>query len=256
MHFEIWIKIEWKGIKLRTKGEKEEKYLKGAILGTGLQRIVWERDPPLCKHLRKREKKASGCSDFPPGCCLSGEGEVFVGSGSVQCPVPGCYRWQFCQKSLSCCQLHGGDTASDGWCVHVRCRILPVRTSHQLYALSLIQTHMHWIKYCLPGFSKATGSCYWRNKCLNSVYVGFILSLIICLLASHLRTVILQFQTHMIFFLSLNRKEKFWRTVVALFHYNDSVLMLSRMQNYHKKIITGSHCKVFWSYMICSWINE
>ncbi len=88
----------------------------------------------------------------------------------------------------------------------VLCRILPLRTSHQLlFSLSLIQTHMHWIKYCLPGFSKATGSCYWRNKYLNSVYVGFILSVIICILASHLCTVILQFQDHLIFFLSLNR---------------------------------------------------
>lgn len=77
-------------MKLMKKGEK---VLKCAILGAGLQRTVLERNPPLCKNLRKRKKKAGDRSDFPPGCCLSGGGEVCVGSGSVQCPVPDCYRW-------------------------------------------------------------------------------------------------------------------------------------------------------------------
>ncbi len=47
MNFEIRIKREWKWIKQMTKGGKtRERDLKGAILGTGLQRI-----PPLCKNL-------------------------------------------------------------------------------------------------------------------------------------------------------------------------------------------------------------
>lgn len=117
--------------------------------------------------------------------------------------------------------------------VGVLCWILPVRTS--FYSLSLIQTHMHWIKYCLQGFSKPNVSCYWRNKCLNSVYVGFILSVIICLSASNLYS---YFTVPKPFpFFSCNKKKKFGRTVLAaLFHYSRSVLMLPGIQ---KKILKG-----------------